>query len=991
MKNDRWQLVEHLYHAALEQDSGARAAFLVSVCNGDDSLHREVTALLAYDKQAHSFIETPALELEVKALSAEATGEKTDQKSTWLAVPGRIGQYELLRPLGKGGMGEVHLALDTRLKRKVAIKLLPAELTEETDWGRRFEQEAQAASALNHPNTLTIYEIGEIENRRYIVTEFIEGETLRQRMESAPQKRLRPTEAVKIAAQVASALEAAHEAGIIHRDIKPENIMVRKDGLIKVLDFGLAKISRIQVETESFKSEKLSTRSGIVMGTVTYMSPEQARGQKVDYRTDMFSLGVTLYEMLSGQKPFDGLSVSDVIVAVLTQDAASLRAVVPEVPMALETIVNHCLEKQPEKRFQSASDLRFALEALSLSPSTPSKTAMLTLSGAEVKAVVAKQLPLLKQNWFGWILAAAVGIFFIVASVLAVIHLREQPEEKLAASFTFSLPENWNFRWFDAPTVSPDGKFIVFSALPSGAQDGGNSALWIRRLDSAEAKILPGTEGGILPFWSPDSRFIAFWANGKLQKIELGGAAVTICEAQAWLPGTWNQDGVILFAMDSRLRRVNAAGGQAVKFEPLVEGETNQENPRFLPDGKRFLYFSKNKDSQQDGIYVATLDSNKGRKRVLEGAMIATYVAPGYLLFAKGDVLMAQPFDLGRCEVTGEAVRVAEQTANYEPPSSPPFVAFSASENGVLAWKVKTDEMAGTQLTWLDRSGKKLTTVGETASYSGPALSPDEKRLVVAQVDPRTSTRDLWIFDLLGGGSTRLTFDPADDINPVWSPDGKWIIFTSVQNGNRSIYRKLADGSNEMEAVFEGAGDENVEDVSPNGRFILFNSRVTGEQPPDLSLVSLTGERKPSTFFATPARDDQAQFSPDGRWVTYHSEDGKGAEIYVRSFAADRSRSGGKWQISNNGGCQPRWRGDGQEIFYLNRKVLMAVDVKGTGATFTAGTPKQLFSVNIESEERRNRFVVTKDGQRFLFITVTEAIGGSTMAVRLNWLADLPR
>jgi serine/threonine protein kinase len=989
MKNERWQLIEHLYHATLEQDSGARTAFLVSACNGDDALHREVTALLKYDKQARHFIETPALELEVRALAAEASIDDVNEKSNPPAAPVRIGQYELLAPLGKGGMGEVHLALDTRLKRKVAIKLLPAELTAELEWARRFEQEAQAASALNHPNTLTIYEIGAIENRRYIITEYIEGKTLRQLLENTAQKKLRTTEAVKIAAQVASALEAAHEAGIIHRDIKPENIMVRKDGLVKVLDFGLAKMSRIQVESEAFQSENLSTRSGIVMGTVTYMSPEQARGQKVDYRSDIFSLGVLLYEILSGQKPFEGPSVSDVIVAVLTQDAIPLRQMAPEVPVTLEAIVNHCLEKQPEKRFQSAGDLRFALEALSSTSAAPGNSTTLGFSGANVKALLSKRLSRLNQSWFSWILVALVGGLFIAASILAVVHLREQPVDNLPASFTLNLPESWNFRWFDAPAVSPDGKTIVFSAVPSGSPDGGNSALWIRRLNSSDAKILPGTEGGIMPFWSPDSRFIAFWAHGKLQKIELGGTAVTICETEPSLPGTWNQEGVILFSTDSKLQRVTAAGGRVTRLGPLVEGETNQENPRFLPDGKRFLYYSKNKDSQVDGIYLSALDSNKDRKLILQGAIQATYVAPGYLLFTKDEMLMAQPFDLERCEVTGEAVRVAEQVASYRPPSQAPFATFSASENGVLAWKVQASETSETQLTWFDRTGKRLNTIGETANYSGPALSPDEKRLVVARVDPKVKTRDLWIFDLLSGAGTRFTFDPADDINPVWSPDGKWIIFTSVQKGNRNIYRKLADGTREMEPLLEVTGDENVEDISPNGRFLIFNSRAMTDELPDLSLLTLTGVRKTTTLLSTPSRDDQAQFSADGRWVAYHSDYSKGAEVFVKSFAPNGGAADGKWQISNNGGCQPRWRGDGQELFYLNRNVLMAVDVKSNGATFTAGAPKQLFSVNIEPEERRNRYVVTKDGQRFLVVALTEVIGGSTLAVRLNWLADI--
>jgi serine/threonine protein kinase len=989
---ERWHQVETLYHEALEQDSGARAAFLSQACAGDEELLREVETLLSYDKRAKGFIERPAFELAAKAIAAETPAEELSEEANQLPPPRQIGPYQLLSLLGKGGMGEVHLALDTRLNRKVAIKLLPAEFTADAERVRRFEQEARAISALNHPNIVTVYEIGETEGRHYIVTEYVEGETLRQRMESAPQHQMRLKEVLEIAAQVASALQSAHEAGIIHRDVKPENVMVRQSGLVKVLDFGLAKIS--QMQTKSQFPERVSTQTGIVLGTVTYMSPEQARGNKVDYRTDIFSLGVILYQMLVGRKPFEGPTTSDVIVALLTKDPVPLRELAPDVPAALQAIVSRCLEKQPEKRFQSAGDLGFALAALSApAQAVPETTAPPSI---EVSKAASRWVSHLKQGWLGRILVAATAALFLAALALAVIHLQEQPEEKLAAAFTFTVPEGWKFRWFDAPAVSPDGKSIVFSAVPSSEQAGRTVSLWMRSLDTNEAKILPGTEGGISPFWSPDGRFIAFWANGKLKKLETGGSPVTICETGPMLTGTWNRDGVILFTSGTSgrlLNRVAATGGRAVALQPFADGEVEQQSPRFLPDGRRFLYYSRNRDSKDDGLYVASLDSGANRKPVLKEREIiaASYVSPGYLLFIKGEMLMAQHFNLQRLELEGDPVLIAEQAASYTyyNPEAP-FAAFSASENGVLTWKVKTIETPATQLTWFDRAGKRLGTLGETASYSGPALSPDEKRLVVGRWDPRAKSRDLWIMDLFGGAGSRLTFEPTDDLNPVWTPDGKWIIFTSGPQGKRRIYRKLVDGIGQMEPMLEVEGDQNVEDLSPDGRFLIFNSRAFQQEGPDLSLLSLTPERKVTSLLTTPTREDQALFSPDGRWVAYRSYESGDSEIYVRSFTPNGNGAVSKWRISE-GGSQPRWRGDGKELFYLRGNILMAVDVKTDGNAFSAGAPRRLFSVNIEPEERRNRYVVTKDGQRFLVITLTEATGGSTIAVRLNWMSALSR
>jgi serine/threonine protein kinase/Tol biopolymer transport system component len=1003
--SERWKQVESLYHAALERETATRAAFLAEVCAGDEELRREVASLIAYDGQPASFIESPVLEVAAREWADETFSQSHPPPN----APSQVGAYQILSPLGRGGMGEVWLARDTRLGRKAAVKLLPSEFTSQPERVRRFEQEARAASALNHPNIVTIYEMGEVEGRRFIVTEHVEGETLRQRL----RRRISLTEALGIASQVATALHAAHEAGITHRDIKPENVMARKDGLVKVLDFGLAKL-RADRETERWRdgetegqsvspslrpsispSLHLSTHpsltaAGAVMGTASYMSPEQARGEKVDHRTDIFSLGVMLYEMLAGRRPFEGATASEVMAAVLTEEPIPLAEIAPEVPGALWRIVRRCLEKEPEKRFQAAGDLAFALAELNEPSGAVPGSAAVPVKRPQARVAT----PLLRRFSKGlalWAPAMVAMALALGAIILAVIHLREQPEEKLAVSFTFGLPENWEFRWYDSPAVSPDGKYIVYSAFPVSVQRRNEISLWLRRLDSAEAKPLPGTQGGFSPFWSPDGRFVAFWSKGRLRKIDVtGGSAVTICEAGDSLPGSWNREGMILFSAGPKLSRVASTGGQIVELSPFAEGETRQSNPRFLPDGKGFLYFSQNKDQQNDGIYVASLDPGAKRKLVLQGAVFAAYVPTGHLLFTKENLLMAQRFDLKRLEVTGEPVRIAEQVANYNVNSSTglPSSAFSASENGVLAWKVQASEPDKTQLTWFDRSGKRLGTVGDSAMYSGPSFSPSEDRLVVAMAEPKTRMRDLWIMQPLIGASSRLTFDPGDELNPRWTPDGKWIIFTSTQSGPRNIYRKPADGSGEAELLLGSDEALNLEDVSTDGRFLLFNF-ARDKAEPHLALLSLNGERRRTPFLTPQLREDSGRFSPNGRWIAYRSIEKDGTRIFVQRFTLAGVDSGGKWQISDRGGTQPQWRGDGKELFYLEGNTLTAVEVNTEGASFSAGTPKPLFSVNIEAEQRRNRYIATNDGQRFLVVLRAPTAIETTIALQVNWPAAL--
>lgn len=962
MENERWQQVERLYHAALEQDSGARAAFVAEACGSDAELRREVEGLLTYDRRAGGFIDVPALELEARAMAGSSSAESTTAEPS--PVPRQIGPYRLLEPLGRGGGGEVHLALDARLDRKVAIKLLSSEFTAvDADRVRRFNQEARAVSALNHPNILTIHEIDQIDSRYYLVTEYIEGETLRQRMAQAPQKRLRVADALDIAAQVAKALAAAHAAGTIHRDIKPENVMLRRDGLVKVLDFGLAKAARPPFETQWAMLDQVSTQSGLVIGTPAYMSPEQARGEPVDHRTDIFSLGVMLYEMLCGQRPFEGATASDVIAATLISDPAPLARTIPEVPAGLQRIVSRCLEKSAGKRFQSAGDLAFALEDRS-SPSI-ADIAAATPAPAQVKGATLARMRRFIRGHVAWLIA---GVLALVA--LAVIWLApyRRPTEITTARFSILPPETTIFSGPRSFAISPDGRYLAFTPRDLS----GKTLLWVRPLDSLTARPLPGTEGAVAPFWSPDSRSIAFFAGGNLKRVETAGGPISVvCDvASGFHNGTWNQAGTILFEQQQEIYRVPAGGGKATGLLPVDQTrlEAASRQPCFLPDGQHFLYTVTSKHPSGSGIYVGSLDQPRG-KLLVKAETHAGY-SEGYLLFLRQAALMAQAFDVDRLQLDGEPFVIAERMKWQIELSA----AASGSQNGVLVYLNPPRLFS---LVWFDRSGKRLGAVGPPAVYSNPALSPDEKRLAVDIRDPKTGTRDLWLFDLARGTSSRFTFDRADDFGAVWSPDGSRIAFTSDRRGHRDFYQKPANGMGDEELLLESADFKNVEDWSRDGRALIYNFHSKAGQE-DLWMLPLVGERKPYPILKTPLAEHQAQFSPDGRWLAYTAS----GDIFVRAFP-----QGGMHQISTDGGEQPKWRRDGKELFYIaGQQKFMAAEVTATPASFTVNTPRALFETGL-FVGGRNFYVVSADGQRFLVLVPAEEGSALPLTVVMNWAA----
>ncbi len=1007
MHTERWQQIEALFQSALECEPEERSVFLAEGCDGDESLCREVASLITSYEQAEDFIETPACEFAIP-LFADPPSEVPAGQA--------IGHYTVLAALGVGGMGEVYLAEDMRLERKVALKLLPALLTHHRDRLRRFEQEASAASALNHPHILTIYEIGQGDGRHFIAMEFIDGETLRQWMAG---RMVQIGDVLTVAEQVASALAAAHAVGIVHRDLKPENIMVRRDGDVKVVDFGLAKWTAPHADSTQAPApglDKPGTTPGVVLGTARYMSPEQARGLQIDARADLWSLGVVLYEMLTRRVPFEGPTPSDVLAAILEREPLPMSRFASEVPEALEWIVTKALTKKQEERYQTAREmladvrrLRQRIEvAAALERSVPPPSDRDTTVAASRPALsLANVAPTppptsaaylvreVKRHKRRAILALAV-LGIAVAGIAFERYtsvgwsFRRTSAVSTSTRFTIALPENVRLTGSDAPVMSPDGRHLVFSALPS---EGGSVLLWLRSLDSLEAQPLRGTERASSPFWSPDSRFIGFFDNGKLKTVAISGGPVQTLASVAASHGggTWNRDGVILFAPSHAegLLRVPASGGAVTPVTTLDASrqEIRHMYPFFFPNGRHFIYLVESAQREHTGIYVSSLDS-KETKQVLGIRERAVYAPLGYLLFAFQRMLMAQPFDVNRLRVTGEPSPVAERVGHA---ISLLGSLFSVSETGALAYQDIASERR--QPVWFDREGKQLGPVGEAGLQSAVTLSPDEKRVALVRDDPQTSNRDIWVVELVRGTSLRLTSDEVWDWFPAWSPDGSQIVFASSREGVDNLYHKPASGTGSEGVLFQSMYGKYPVHWSADGRFIVY--QIVGPKTfTDIWVLPLTGERQPFPFLQTEFSEEHPQFSPDGRWLTYTSNESGRPEIYVQSFPP----SGGKWRVSTHGGAHPRWRGDGKELFYLDLrgKKLLAVAVKGDAHTFEADVPVALFNVNVGGYipgllAGMYQYDVTADGQRFLVNTLVEASPAPPITVVLNWIAGLKR
>jgi Tol biopolymer transport system component len=882
----------------------------------------------------------------------------------------KLGRYEIRSKIGEGGMGEVYLARDTQLGRDVAVKVLPSSYSDDKERLHRFEQEACAASALNHPNILSIYDVGAHNGAPYVVSELLEGQTLRQRISGTtlPQRRV-----LDYALHIARGLAAAHQKGIVHRDLKPDNLFITNVGRIKILDFGLAKLTGAgdsELSQTSIPTRRVDTDPGKVMGTVGYMSPEQVKGRAVDHRSDIFSFGAILYEMLSGRRAFHGESAAETMSAILKEDPPDLSETNQRISPALERLVNHCLEKNPEERFHSASDLAFALEALSGSTSVSTQT---------VIAPATTQQWIRRHGLTGWIVAGVAILLAIIASALAYFR-SALPTESPTTRFYISPPETTSFSGA-TDFISPDGRRVVFSAINKD----GKRHLWIRSLDSLEAQLLPGTEDGLQAFWSPDSRFIGFFAGGKLKKIEVsGGPATPLADAPVNRGGAWSREGIIVFGATPAgpLSQVSSNGGQVTPVTALdtTRNESVHAWPDFLPDGRHFLYLARSALREKSSIRVGSLDS-KESKLLINADSTPRYAPPGYLLFLRERTLVAQPFDASNLEVTGDAFPIAEQVG-FNPGNGRAF--FSVSENGSLVYR--TGVFSDSQLGWFDRTGKQIAAVGTPGQIVSVALSSDDSRVVASRRDNQSGATDLWVIDQQR--ETRFTFDPANDSSPAWAPDGSQIVFNSSRSGVLDIYSKPSTGAGNEELVWKSSNSKGPQDWSPDGQFILY-----GELDPntntDMWILPLFGERKPFVFLQTPFAEGGGRFSPNGRWIAYSSSESGTNQVYVRPFPP----ASGQWMVSTNGGTHARWRGDGKELFYMSAdRKLMAVDVKEDGNRFAAGTPKPLFEIRtVAFFAGGSQYDVTDDGQRFLVNIPFEESSPTPMTVVLNWTAGFKK
>jgi serine/threonine protein kinase/Tol biopolymer transport system component len=863
-----------------------------------------------------------------------------------LAPGTNLGPYEVLGLLGAGGMGEVYRARDPRVGRDVAIKISAVQFNE------RFDREVRAVASLNHPNICHLYDVGP----NYLVMELVEGES--------PKGPLPADEALRIARQIGDALEEAHGKGIIHRDLKPANIKITPAGTVKVLDFGLAKIADAP-ETQSENSPTLSmaaTQAGVILGTAAYMSPEQARGKKVDKRADIWAFGVVLYEMLTGDRLFGGDTIADTLI-----DVATRQPDWEQVPADLLPLLRKCLEKDPKKRLRDIGDMDLLLAA------APSSASPASESGG--------------TRWI-WPIAAAVAM--LIAAILAFLHFREQPPVAELQRFQIPAPEKTTFNNYLG--LSPDGRKLAFTT----GGEGGNQ-LWVRSLDTLQARVVAPWNQNPVPFWSPDSRFIAFQQEGKLRKVDVaGGPPTTLCDAPtAFGGGAWSKDGVIVFGdRAGRLMQVSAGGGVPTPLTNLDQAsqETSHALPSFLPDGKHFLYLRRSSSAEKTGVFIGSVDTKPEQQdsRLLLATSAAAVYTPadskehGYLLFLRDNTLMAQPFDAARLALAGEPAPVPG--AEHIGTTTYGFGRFTASFNGALAYSIG-NEGGSTQLTWFDRQGKTLETIGQRGSYNTLALSPDGTRVAAERREGNGS--DLWLIESKSGGkSDRFTFDPGTETAPVWSPDGSRLVYASTRGGGLNLYQKLSNLAGNEEELFKSSETKYPTDWSRDRRFLLFTA-VGRKTQGDLWSLTMEGEHKATAFLQTEFQEFGGKLSPDGHWLAYVSNVSGQNEVYVRPFPASADRTG-QWLVSNGGGSNPLWRRDGKELFYRRAQGVMAVEVT-PGAVFKSGQPKQLFPVQFAAIQGFGyNLDVTADGQRFLINTT----GGDNTAQEpitlvLNWTAGL--
>ena len=880
-----------------------------------------------------------------------------------------LGHYSIVCKIGAGGMGEVYRARDTRLNREVAIKLLPAAFARDADRLRRFEQEARATSALNHPNILTIYDIGTHEGAPFIVAELLEGEELRELLNDGP---LPTRKALDYAQQVALGLAAAHEKAIVHRDLKPENLFVTHDGRVKILDFGLAKLKpqRNEVVSSEIETQRQITDPGTVMGTVGYMSPEQVRGQDADHRSDIFSFGSILYEMLSGQRAFRRETMAETMTAILREDPPELSEASIQISPQLEKIVRRCLEKRPERRFQTASDLGFALEGLS-TPSDSRQASPLDTPSA---------LPRVRR--WTWLVAAGALLVVLALAVAAFLIGRSWSGSgvpaalrRVAIPLTTPLalgkycPLGIGRR---AIALSPDSLVLVYAG-----EQNGKSQLFVRPLDSFEARPIPGTEGAYSPFFSPDGRWIAFFAANTLQKVSLeGGQPVILCEARTPHGGAWGPDDTILFAdaEGGKLVRISASGGEpktVLTNGDLEAGNWGLSNPEFLPDGDTAL-LTVWRSYNPDNYRIAAVSLKTGKLRiVMEGGADAHYLSTGHLVYARSATLIAAPFDVRTATVTGPGVTLIENVRSEEWGA----VQFTIARDGTLLYVAGGPAWIG-KLVWADRTGATTPIGAPPRAYGNFSVSPDGQRVALELSE---ATRDIYLFEFARGGLIRFTND-GDNGCPHWTPDGKQVTFWRRKSGGFDVVSKAIDSGSE--AIFMSRQTGEMQSWSPDGKTLVFMQLAPETS---LDLWTKSGDQPPRPWLATRFRELLATYSRDGKYVAYVSDESGQYEIYVRPASGE----GAKWQVSSEGGEEPLWSRDGRELFYRNGPKWMAAEVT-TEPQFKVGTPHMLFEgpyLNVPGVS----YDVAADGRFLMLEENYKQPATMQLQLILNWSEEVKR
>jgi serine/threonine protein kinase/Tol biopolymer transport system component len=877
-------------------------------------------------------------------------------------------------------MGEVYRARDTRLDRTVAIKILPSHLSENAEAQQRFEREARTISSLNHPNICTLYDVGHRDGVHFLVMEYLEGETLADRLRKGP---LPITQVLKCGIEICEGLEKAHRGGVVHRDLKPGNIMLTKSGA-KLMDFGLAKTAMVKMDSSSSLTVTLSTpagshpltAAGTVMGTFQYMAPEQVEGKEADARSDVFALGAVLYEMATGKRAFEGKTAASAMAAVLERSPEAISSLQPMAPAGLDHVVQGCLAKDPDERWQSAGDIARELRWVASGGSEP---------GTSPPAPI-------ERRWWNHVVWGATVMLLL--ATLAWLLLRGHEPERTLRSF-LPPPAQMSFDFtgdFSGPPVfNNDGTAVAFCARNQKERD----SIWVQVLNELAAKKLEGTEGAVFPFWSADGKFVGFFADGHLKKVPAGGGPVTmLADAPNPRGGSWNQDNVIIYEPDYRdtLWRISANGGTPAKLTKFENGKhTTHRWPHFLPDGKHFLFFATNHSGSaaEQGIYFGSLEDGS-YTRVLDSDAGGQY-ASGYLLYHLQSQLLAQKFDPAKGTISGEPITLAN-LVEYDIGTW--HTTFTVSQNGLLAYEPGA-KMLGNDLVWVDRSGNMLGKVAERAFHKGSGrFSPDGKQLAISMGDPQA---DIWVLDLARGSKTRLTFGGATHQEPSWSADGQRVVYTR-QNGTSviagtSIRARLANGGGQEEILLEtnpsGPATFLSPQLSPDGRYLLYTMQ-SGPSGIAVWAMQLAGEKKPLPVIPAPpppARIIQYRLSPDGKWLAYSSTESGREEVYVTHFPSGE----GKWQVSQNGGTFPVWRGDSKEVWYIGLDSLMlhAASVSVKGGEFGLESVKPLFQITYTTPVG-TPYDLSPDGQRAILCTFPES-SPTPLVLVTNWTAELKK